>query len=189
MVYSLNYSIIDSKFIMKIYTAILFSLLVVILYACSDQQPSSKSKASATESKNQILEPADEIKNSVIDQLQQGRWELVMFWATYCHICKKDFERLAGFIEENPDIPLTIIGVVVDGIEEKQKALSQISGRKLDYTHVLTDFKHSSELYEDISKTKLVGVPSQLLYNTNNDLVGFSHNAIDLDALEIVVYE
>ena len=179
---------------MKIYVPILFSLLVVILYSCSDQQSSSESKSEASQSqasqsKNQILEPVGEIKNSVIDQLQQGRWELVMFWATYCHICKKDFERLAGFIEENPSIPLTVIGVVVDGIEEKQKAISQINTRNLNYTHVLTDFKRSGKLYQDISKTKLVGVPSQLLYNTNNELVGFSRNAIDLDALEIVVYE
>jgi len=112
-----------------------------------------------------------------------------MFWATYCHICKKDFEKLAEFIKDNPSINLTIIGVVTDGIESKQTAVSQIESRNLNYTHVLTDFDHSDEIYQEITQSKLIGVPSQLLYDTNNELAGFSRNAIDLDALEIIVYE
>ena len=174
----------------------LISLLLVGLNACSDQEHASSQKSndaqtitSSIQSTSKVLEPQGAIKTAVLDELQEGRWELVMFWATYCPICKKDFEKLANFIEENPSINLTIIGVVTDGIESKQKAISQIDSRKLNYTHVLTNFDRGNELYQDITQSRLIGVPSQLLYNTKNELVGFSRNAIDLDGLEIVVYE
>ncbi len=181
---------------MKILSFSLVTLLFITLQACSDQEDASTPKTNSTETSKPVIqsvskaiEPQGLIKDAVLGELQEGRWELVMFWATYCHLCKKDFEKLANFIKENPSIPLTIVGVVTDGIEEKQKALNQINERNLNYTHVLTDFDHSDAFYKDITQTTLIGVPSQLLYNTENQLVGFSRNAIDLDALEIMIYE
>jgi thiol-disulfide isomerase/thioredoxin len=181
---------------MKLFSAIFIAMLLIGLHGCSDQQDASAPKSNetqtvtaSTQSTTKVLEPQGAIKEAVLAELQEGRWELVMFWATYCSICKKDFEKLAEFIKDNPSINLTIVGVVTDGLEAKQKALSQIDSRNLNYTHVLTDFDQSNELYQDITQSKLIGVPSQLLYNTKNELVGFSRNAIDLDALEIVVYE
>ncbi len=184
--------------IMKKILALLLSLVFTMLIACSDQQDAHSVNADTTSQpdnapvitgSNKILEPEGNIKQAVLAELQQGRLELVMFWATYCPICKRDFERLAQFIEDNPTIPLTIIGVVTDGTEFKQKAIRQINERNLNYTHVLTDYENSDQLYQDISQTKLIGVPYQLLYNTKNELVAFSRHAIDLDALEIIVYE
>lgn len=181
---------------MKIFSVIIITMLFITLQACSEQESAAAPKntstqgvKSANQSASKVLEPQGQIKNAVLDELQEGRWELVMFWATYCPICKKDFEKLATFIEENPSIPLTIVGVVTDGLETKQKALRQIDQRNLNYTHVLTNFDHSNKLYHELTQSRLIGVPSQLLYNTNNELVGFSRNAIDLDALEIIVYE
>ncbi len=181
---------------MKIFSVVVTTLLFITLQACSEQEGAAAPKSTSTQEVNSasqptsnVLEPQGQIKNAVLDELQEGRWELVMFWATYCPICKKDFEKVAQFIEENPSIPLSIVGVVTDGLEAKQKALRQIDERNLNYTHVLTDFDHSNELYHEITQSRLIGVPSQLLYNTNNELVGFSRNAIDLDALEIIVYE
>ncbi|MFK7795503.1 MAG: TlpA family protein disulfide reductase [Gammaproteobacteria bacterium] len=181
---------------MKIFSVIIITLLLIMLQACSEQEDATTSKSTNTQDvtssvqpTSKILEPQGRIKDALLNELQEGRWELVMFWATYCPICKKDFEKLAQFIEDNPSVPLTIIGVVTDGIDAKQKALSQIDDRNLNYTHVLTDFDQSNMLYQEITQSSLIGVPSQLLYNTTNELAGFSRNAIDLDALEIVVYE
>tara|TARA_R110002096_G_scaffold74284_1_gene176142 strand:+ start:99 stop:644 length:546 start_codon:yes stop_codon:yes gene_type:complete len=181
---------------MNLFHAIVILLVFISLQACSEQndtplpkKQSAQHEQSASQSAGKVLEPHGAIKNTVLNELQTGRWELVMFWATYCPVCKRDFEKLAGFIKDNPSIPLTIVGVVTDGLSSKQKALRQIDERNLNYTHVLADFDRSNELYQDITQSKLIGVPSQLLYNTKNELAGFSRNAIDLDALEIIVYE
>jgi len=185
------YTILNPKIpIMKLITPILI-ILILGAVGCSDQQETTSKTSThnvpATVSK--VLEPQGDIKEAVLGELQQGRWELVMFWATYCHICKRDFEKLEQFIKDNPSVPLTIVGVVTDGIESKQKALTQIAERNLNYAHVLTDFDHSNAMYQEISNTTLIGVPSQLLYDTKNELIAFSRNAIDLDALEVIVHQ
>ena len=160
---------------MKIFIAIFYSLILFSSIASADQA--------------NILQPEGDIDLVVLDQLQEGRWELVMFWATYCPICKRDFVKLAKFFEDNPDISITIVGVVADGTEQKEKALTQIEKRKLNYSHILTDFEQSKKFFQKQAESNLIGVPSYLLYNTENEMVGFNHHAIDVDALEIYVYE
>ncbi len=160
---------------MKLFTTILISALFFCSIASADQA--------------NILEPDAEIGQAVTDQLQQGRWELVMFWATYCPICKRDFVKLDKFFKDNPEIPITIVGVVADGVEQKKKALTQIKNRELNYSHILTDFEQSKQFFQTQAESNLIGVPSYLLYNTENEMVGFNHHSIDVDALEIYVYE
>lgn len=138
---------------------------------------------------SEILQPQGQIQDTINEQLQEDRWELVMFWATYCRICKEDFEKLAAFIEENSSIPLTIVGVVVDGFEEHEKAVSLINNRNLHYTHLLTDYDAANDFFKQTTDSKLNGVPAYVLYNTRNEMVGFIRAAIDLDALEIHIYE
>lgn len=145
--------------------------------------------ASTSLADTKIVEPDGAIQTSVTDELQEGRWELVMFWATYCHVCKKDFKKLAGFMEDNSSIPLTIVGVVTDGIEERKKTDSLIEKHDLAYTHIITDYPESNKLFKEVAGQRLIGTPSYLLYNPENELVAFNANAIDLDALEIFVYE
>lgn len=179
---------------MIILRTILIMTLSMCVMACFDHSSQSGTNSGNEQLNNSagdntILTPAGDIKESVMGELATGRWELVMFWATYCPVCKRDFEKLEKFIEDNPEIPLTVVGVVVDGIDQKSKALSQINNRRLDYTHILTDYNYSNSLYHAVTNSSLIGVPSQLLYDTQNTLVGFSHNALDIEALEIIVYE
>lgn len=146
--------------------------------------------ATVSQSANkQIIVSDGDIQASLEQQLQQDRWELVMIWATYCHVCKEDFKKLATFIVENPEVPLTIIGVVIDGLDEKEKTKALVKNNKLDYAHILTDLEHATSLYQSVTNSSLIGTPSYLLYNTQNKLVAFNNSAIDLDALEIMVYE
>lgn len=136
-----------------------------------------------------IVFPEDQLQSSLENELQDGRWELVMFWATYCHICKKDFKKLGTFIEDNPEISLTIVGVVIDGLEEQEQTQTLVKKHNLDYTHLITDYDRANIVYREESGKQLMGTPSYLLYNPQNKLVAFNTNAIDIDALEIYVYE
>ena len=136
-----------------------------------------------------IVFPEDKLQSSLENELQDGRWELVMFWATYCHICKKDFKKLGAFIDDNPEISLTIVGVVIDGLEEQDQTRALVKKHNLDYTHLVTDYDRANVVYQEKSGKQLMGTPSYLLYNPQNKLVAFNTNAIDIDALEIYVYE
>lgn len=122
-------------------------------------------------------------------QLKQERWELVMFWATYCGPCKRDFKKLGAFIRDNPELPFTIVGVVTDGIEESEKTHAIVDKHDLNYYHLLTNHQAANHFYQGVVKKKLIGTPSYILYNTDNKPVLFHSNAIDIEALELFIDE
>lgn len=142
-----------------------------------------------SETRANIIFPEDKLQSSLENELQDGRWELVMFWATYCHICKEDFKKLGEFIEDNPELSMTLVGVVIDGLEEQEQTRVLVKKHNLDYTHLITDYDRANIVYQEESGKQLRGTPSYLLYNPQNKLVAFNTNAIDIDALEIYVYE
>lgn len=101
---------------------ILNILTIAIVFMSTPAYSENNASADTTQAKqttnsptHKILQPPGEIDALVQNELKEGRWELVMFWATYCPVCKRDFEKIAKFIEENPELPFTAIGVVVDG--------------------------------------------------------------------------
>lgn len=132
-----------------------------------------------------IIQPPGKINSTLADQLQDGRYELVMFWATYCHTCKKDFIALGEFIEDNPEIPLTLVGVVVDGVEEISKTEELVEQNNLDYAHILTNYDMANEFHMQVTDRQLIGTPSYILYDKDNKLVGVNPNSIDIEALEL----
>ena len=163
---------------MKLFQLFYTSLLV--LFICS---------ASVHADPRQIMVTDHKLQRSVEQQMNKGQWELIMLWATNCHVCKVDFKKIKAFIRENQSVPLTVIGVVIDGLKEKEKAGRLIEKHKLDYTHLLTNYPSADEFYQANAETKLLGTPSYLLYNPENKLVAFNPNSIDLDALEILIYK
>ena len=144
--------------------------------------------ASGSSNQNVVTSEGD-IQSLVSQELAKDRWELVVVWATYCHICKKDFKKLQAFIEDNPEISMTLVGVVLDGLEEAEKTQALVKKHKLDYTHILTDEIHAQIWYKNATESRLVGTPSYLLYDHENELVAFNSSAIDIDALEVMVYD
>ncbi|MEM8844813.1 MAG: TlpA disulfide reductase family protein [Pseudomonadota bacterium] len=153
----------------------LISLIALILFSTSYAN------------QGEIFQPTDAIASTVENQLEDGRWELVMFWATYCGLCKDDFKKLQEFMDDNPDLDFTLVGVVVDGVEQKAKTEALIEKYDLNYAHILTDFDTANEFYTSKANVQLIGTPSYLLYDKENKVAGANPNAIDIEALDLFI--
>ena len=153
-----------------IYTSLLFS-------PSADAQDSKAKLVLAPQQLEQYLEP----------ELTAGRWQLVMFWTTWCPVCKSDFKRLQVFLDEQPELELDLMGVVFDGIESETETHALVKKHNLNYTHFLTTQEVAAEYYLNAAEEELVGPPSYLLFDRNNEVAAISANAIDLDSLELLL--
>lgn len=119
--------------------------------------------------------------------LTQDRYDLVMFWATYCEPCKKDFKKIAQLMKEYPDIHISIIGVVIDGEDNPHVTERLIQEHQLNYAHVLTNFDAANTYHTSVADNNLLGTPSYLLYDHENNLIAEHESRIDLDALLMLI--
>ena len=156
-------------------TAILLAMLLLSSTAHADNHANDSKLIVVNEQLGQHLEP----------ELTAGRWQLVMFWTTWCSVCKSDFKRLQGFLAEHPELELDLIGVVIDGIESETKARALVQKNDLHYTHLLTTEKVAAEYYQQAAEEELIGPPSYLLFDRNNQVAAISANSIDLESLDL----
>jgi len=141
--------------------------------------------ANQDENNTKLIVANQQLGQHLEPELTAGRWQLVMFWATWCSVCKSDFKHLQAFLAERPELKLDLIGVAFDGIEEETKARALIKKNNLHYTHILTTEKVAAEYYLQAAEEELVGPPSYLLFDKDNQVAAISSNAIDLDSLEL----
>ena len=139
--------------------------------------------------KRQIEYKYVDIETFVDQQLATERWDLVMFWATDCAPCKKDFRKLANLIQDYPAIALTIIGIVIDGQQHPKIAEKIIHQQALNYAHVLTNYEAANKFHKHITQQQLLGTPSYLLYDHNNEMVAENPSMIDIEALLMFIEE
>ena len=134
-----------------------------------------------------ISNDSQNVDSFVQHNLTQERYDLVMFWATFCEPCKRDFKKIAQLMRDNPEIHMTIIGVVVDGEENPQLTESLVQEHQLNYVHVLTNFEAAAVYHQKAADKNLIGTPSYLLYDHSNELIADHPSMIDLDALLMLV--
>ena len=126
--------------------------------------------------------------DSFIQQhLALERYDLVMFWATFCEPCKRDFKKIAQLMQDNPDIHMTIHGVVIDGEDNPELTENLVKQHQLNYAHLLTNFEAAAVYHQHAANKNLIGTPSYLLYDHSNQLVADHPSMIDLDALLMLV--
>ena len=155
--------------------ALILATLLLSNTVLADDRKSDTKLIIADQHLGQHLEP----------ELTAGRWQLVMFWTTWCSVCKTDFKRLQAFLKERPELKLDLMGVAFDGIKQEAKARSLVQKHNLHYTHILTTKKVASEYYLQSADVELVGPPSYLLFDKDNQLAAISANAIDLESLDL----
>lgn len=127
------------------------------------------------------------VESFVQQHLVQDRYDLVMFWATFCEPCKRDFKKIAQLMQEYPDIHMTIIGVVIDGEENPKLTERLIQENQLNYAHILTNFDAANIYHSSVAGKNLPGTPSYLLYDHTNNMIAEHESRIDLDALLMLV--
>lgn len=141
--------------------------------------------ANEHENNTKLIVANQQLGQHLEPELTAGRWQLVMFWATWCSVCKSDFKHLQAFLAERPELKLDLMGVAFDGIEEEEKARALVKKYNLHYTHILTTKEVAAEYYSQAAEEELIGPPSYLLFNKENQVAATSSNAIDLDSLEL----
>jgi thiol-disulfide isomerase/thioredoxin len=134
-----------------------------------------------------ISDDSQNVDSFIQHNLALERYDLVMFWATFCGPCKRDFKKIAQLMQDNPDIHMTILGVVIDGEENPELTESLVQQHQLDYAHVLTNFEAAAVYHQQAADKNLIGTPSYLLYDHSNELVADHPSMIDLDALLMLV--
>ena len=71
--------------------------------------------------------------SSIDDFAGEGKWLVVMFWASDCHVCNMEAHQYVDFHFVHSDKDATVLGVSLDGMANKVAAEEFIKKHKINF--------------------------------------------------------
>ena len=106
---------------------------------------------------------------SVEDFFDTEKWTIVMIWRHDCHICNNEAESYVFLHDGNETIQ--VLGLSIDGQENKQEAQNFIMSHALPFENLLGEIEVVGEYYHNLTGRRFIGTPTFLLFNPDGKLM------------------
>ena len=114
----------------------------------------------------------------------QGKWTLVMIWATDCHICKQQKPLISAFYDKHKDLDANVFGIALDGRSGLKEVRHYLQEHVVTFPNYVGEFPVVAVNYHELTEETLRGTPTYLLFNPNGELKGNNPGPISVDAIE-----
>jgi peroxiredoxin len=114
----------------------------------------------------------------------QGKWTVVMIWASDCHVCNEEAHAYSEFHRRHRDGDATVLGLSLDGWEGRDAALGFIRRHELPFPNLIGEPERIAALYWSLTRRSWVGTPTFLVYGPDGTLLAQEVGAVPVDLIE-----
>ena len=127
---------------------------------------------------------------SLSDYSGKGKWLVVMFWASDCHICNKEAHQYVDLQKRNQDDGnIQMLGVSTDGLANKAAAQRFIDEHKLNFPNLIGSLEDVAGMYYDLTGNQWIGTPTFFIYTPEGKLRVADAGAIPVELIEQFIDE
>ena len=131
------------------------------------------------------LQSSEDGSPTSLDSLTgNGKWTLVMIWATNCHICKIQKPEMSAFHNERKDVDAHIVGIALDGPKHVDIINQYIEDNNVSFPTFVGDTAIIASHYFGMTEENLRGTPTYLLFNPEGELLANNPGLLTVEALE-----
>lgn len=121
---------------------------------------------------------------SIQDYTGNGKWLVVMFWASDCHICGKEAPEYIRFHNKNKDKNARVLGISIDGLANKDAAQGFIDEHQLNFPSLIGKGEDIGAMYYELTGEFWVGTPTFFIYDPSGKLRAAQAGAVPAEILE-----
>ncbi len=114
----------------------------------------------------------------------KGKWTIVMFWASDCHVCNAEAQEYVLFHDRHHDKDAAILGISLDGRLGKADALQFIERHMVDFPNLIGEPDVVAGMYMRLTGEPWLGTPSFLVYSPEGELRARQVGAVPAELLE-----
>ena len=130
------------------------------------------------------LKDFDGAIHSLDEYTGQGKWAIVMIWASDCQACNQEAENYVKFNKKHKDNDAFILGISTDGREKKAEAVKFIKRHGVDFDNFIDEPENVARLYQGLTGQPFVGTPTFLLFSPSGELRAAQVGAVPTDIIE-----
>lgn len=124
-------------------------------------------------------------KPSSIDNFAgKGKWLVVMFWASDCHVCNMEAHQYVDFHFTHSDTDATVLGISLDGPANKVNAEGFIKKHKINFPNLIGEPEDVANLFSSLTGVAWRGTPTFLIYSPHGELLVQQIGAVPVELIE-----
>lgn len=113
-----------------------------------------------------------------------GKWLVVMIWASDCHVCNQEVEHYEAFHEAHQQRDARVLGISMDGLDNVEAARNFIKRHKVRFANLIGSPQDVTRLYGELTGEYLPGTPTFLIYDPKGKLVAKQAGAVPVKLIE-----
>jgi peroxiredoxin len=114
----------------------------------------------------------------------QGKWLVVMIWASDCEICKAEVGDYQRFHERHRHNAANVVGLTLDGSAGKQDALDFVNQHHLTFNNLIGEPEAVMSYFQILTGSPWIGTPSFLVFGLDGELMAKQVGALSPDVIE-----
>lgn len=118
------------------------------------------------------------------NHLGNGKWLVVMMWASDCYVCNKEAHQYVDFHMIHSDTDATVLGISLDGESRKKDAEKFIKKHSVDFPNLIAEPEYVSALYQNLTGQFFAGTPTFLIYSPDGELKAAQAGAVPTTIIE-----
>ena len=118
------------------------------------------------------------------DYAGKGKWLIVMFWASDCHICNAEAHQYNDFHFIHSEKDAMVLGISLDGKANKVAAEGFINKHKINFPNLIGEPEEVANLFTGLTGVAWRGTPTFLIYSPKGELLVQQIGAVPTDLIE-----
>lgn len=114
----------------------------------------------------------------------QGKWLVVMLWASDCLICNQEIGEYTEFHKAHNQKDAIVVGISMDGNKKKKEAEDFIKRHKVNFSSLIGDPFEVASLYQKLTGAEFRGTPSFMVYGPDGKIRGAQAGAVPVSIIE-----
>lgn len=114
--------------------------------------------------------------HNIAAHLGKGQWVVVVAWAHDCHVCEAEMGEMAQFHRDNAKKDARVVGVSIDGFEQREAARQFVERHRLPFPNFLVE--PDQEIMMRFGGGPFYGTPTHYLYDPAGRLVATSTGSV-----------
>ncbi|WP_455217233.1 peroxiredoxin family protein [Kaarinaea lacus] len=131
-----------------------------------------------------ILKDFQGMLHTLDEYTGQGKWAIVMIWASDCSACNAEAKNYVKFNKAHKDKDAYIVGISMDGDEKQLDAEAFIDRHGVDFQNLIGEPEIVASIYQNLTGRPWVGTPTFLLFNPAGELRAAQVGAVPTHIIE-----
>ena len=117
----------------------------------------------------------------------QGKWTVVMFWASDCPVCNAEAHEYVLFHDQHQETQAGVLGITLDGEVGRARALQFIERHMVDFPNLIGEPGAVAGLYTQLTGEPWLGTPSFLVFAPDGRLRARQVGAVPAKRIEAFI--